>query len=215
MSADLDLLDYRRTVAEMYARVRQSQSDPQSGPAERCREFRRTRDDLFRRHPQSALSVEQKARFRGLPYYPYNLALRFVVPVAPIEASDPIEMHLRDDGVVRLQRFGRVHFSVEGQAVTLTLFWMRGYGGGVFLPFRDASNADETYEGGRYLLDTIKGADLGQDAGGLIIDFNYAYNPSCAYNPRWECPLAPPENWLAVAIRGGEKRYAGEVTRPA
>ncbi len=209
MNAHLDLLNYRRTVAEMYSRVRQHPSDPRSDPAERCRAFRQARDQLFRSHPQSALSPEQMARFRGLAYYPYDPALRFIVPVTPVEASDPLGMHLREDGVVHLQRLGRVRLSIDGQAVALTLFWILGYGGGVFLPFRDASNANETYEGGRYLLDTIKGADLGQEAGGLVLDFNYAYNPSCAYNPRWECPLAPPENWLQVAIRAGERRYAG------
>ncbi len=215
MSAFLELLDYRRTVAEMYVRVRRAQSGQQPEHAESCRQFRQARDALFRTHPQSALALEQKARFGGLAYYPYDPSLRLVVPVVPAEESEPLEMHLREDGVVRLQRLGRVHFTVAGQAVSLTLFWMLGYGGGVFLPFRDASNADETYEGGRYLLDTIKGADLGQEAGGLILDFNYAYNPSCAYNPRWDCPLPPPENWLRVAIRAGEKHYPGEPTRPA
>jgi uncharacterized protein len=91
----------------------------------------------------------------------------------------------------------------------LTLFWISGYGGGVLLPFKDGTSGQETYGGGRYLLDTIKHADLGSDKGRLIVDFNYAYNPSCAYDPRWHCPLAPPENSLPTRIAAGEKSYGG------
>jgi len=199
----LDLLDYRRTVSEMYATMRRSRLDE----AGRCLEFRRARDELFRAHPQSAIPPEHRARFQGLRYYPYDPTLRFVLPLDTAVKSEVIEMHLRADGIVQLMRLGRVHFVVQTEEVSLMLFWMLGYGGGVFLPFRDASAVDETYEGGRYLLDTIKGADLGQDGASLVIDFNYAYNPSCAYNPHWDCPLAPPENWLPVAIRAGELRY--------
>ena len=87
------------------------------------------------------------------------------------------------------------------------MFWLREYSGGIFVPFRDATNGTETYGGGRYLLDTAKGADLGGDAdrGTIVIDFNFAYQPSCAFDPRWSCPLAPPENRLDIAIRAGER----------
>lgn len=89
----------------------------------------------------------------------------------------------------------------------LSVFWLEGYGGGLFLPFRDATSGGETYGAGRYLLDTIKGADLGGDParGELLLDFNLAYHPSCAYDPRWNCPLAPRENWLSVAVPVGER----------
>jgi uncharacterized protein (DUF1684 family) len=199
----LDLLDYRRRVAEMYERVRTGSGDP----AARWIEFRRERDDLFRSHPQSALSPDQQARFEGLRYYPYDPRLRFVLPLSPVDSPEVMQIRLRDDGLLRMRRMGGVEFTIEEQPLALTLFWILGYGGGVFLPFRDATNADDTYEGGRYLLDTIKGIDLGQDAGKLVIDFNYAYNPSCAYSPRWDCPTPPPENWLQVPIRAGEQRY--------
>ena len=88
----------------------------------------------------------------------------------------------------------------------LELFWLEAYGGGLFLPFRDATGGSETYGGGRYLLDTIKGADLGAEEGRLVLDFNFAYNPSCAYDPKWACPLSPPANRLPVAVRAGEKK---------
>jgi len=109
--------------------------------------------------------------------------------------------------VVRIQRFGRVSFQLSGQTVALSLFWILGYGGGIFLPFRDQTNSNGTYGGGRYLLDTIKHADLGQADGRLVIDFNFAYNPSCAYNSRWHCPLAPAENRLPVALPAGEQDF--------
>ena len=92
--------------------------------------------------------------------------------------------------------------------ITLTLFWIEGYGGGLFLPFGDRTNGTDTYGGGRYLYDTIKGADLGgegADAGRIVLDFNFAYNPSCAYSPRWVCPLAPPENRLPFRVSAGER----------
>ena len=203
MSDYQDLLDYRRKVGEMYARVRYGRLDQ----AARCLEFRRAQDDLFRTHPQSALSGEQKARFHGLRYYPYDPALRFVVPLDTDVEPAVIEVALRDDGLLRLRRIGKVRFRVDGRDISLSLFWSLGYGGGIFLPFRDVTRAETTYEGGRYLLDTIKGADLGQEGAGLILDFNYAYNPSCAYHPRWDCPLAPAENDLPVAIPAGEQRY--------
>ena len=87
----------------------------------------------------------------------------------------------------------------------LSLFWIDVYGGGVFLPFRDATSGVETYGGGRYLLDTIKGADLGSIGGLVVLDFNFAYHPSCVHGDQWSCPLAPPENGLAVDVRAGER----------
>ncbi len=198
-----ELLDYRRSVAEIYANLRRSDLSE----AEKCHQFRRKRDELFGTHPQSALSAEQKARFTGLGYYPYDPAWRFVLSVDTNVEQAVIEVQLQEDGLTRMQRFGQIHFAVGGQKVSLSLFWILGYGGGIFLPFRDLTNGDTTYGGGRYLLDTIKQADLGHEDNRLVIDFNYAYNPSCAYNPRWHCPLAPRENWLPVAIPAGEQRY--------
>jgi uncharacterized protein (DUF1684 family) len=200
-----ELLDYRRSVAELYGRLRRTELSQ----TERCQAFRRERDLLFSNHPQSPLSPEQRAVFTGLCYYPYDPAWRFLLPVDTDIERTITEMELQDDGPVRMQRFGQIHFDVEGQSVSLALYWILGYGGGVFLPFRDLTNQHTTYGGGRYLLDTIKHADPGQVDSQLLVDFNYAYNPSCAYNPRWHCPLAPQENWLPVAIPAGEQRYAG------
>ena len=104
-----------------------------------------------------------------------------------------------------MQRFGRVHLPISGQDVTLSLFWLLGYGGGIFVPFADETNGAESYGSGRYVLDSVKGADLGMEDGQLVLDFNFAYNPSCSYDPRWACPLTPPANRLETAIRAGER----------
>ncbi|MBI3158793.1 MAG: DUF1684 domain-containing protein [Chloroflexi bacterium] len=198
------LLDYRRGVADLYAWLRASGLPP----AERLAEFRRRRDELIGSHPQSALDAEQRAIFPGLRYFGYNPALRFECELDRAVQPEAFELPLQDDGTFRMQRFGRVHFEVAGQAASLAVYWVLGYGGGLFLPFRDDTNqSGETYGGGRYLLDSIKSADLGQAGDRLVLDFNYAYNPSCAYHYRWHCPLAPPENWLAVRIEAGEMTY--------
>ena len=96
---------------------------------------------------------------------------------------------------------------LPGGTRELGVYWMAGYAGGIFLPFRDVTNGAETYGAGRYLLDTAKSADLGADeaAGSLILDFNFAFHPSCAFDPRWSCPLAPPENHLDLRIEAGER----------
>lgn len=199
----LDLLDFRRRINEAYGAIRSGEGSDE----ENHRRFRSVRDDLFAHHSESPLRPEQRSRFQGLSYYPYDPALRFDLPVQPVEDSERLDVDLRDDGQLTLRRFGRVGFHLDGQEAFLNLYWIEGYGGGLFLPFRDATNGVETYGGGRYLLDTIKGADLGSVGGRLTLDFNFAYNPSCAYDERWDCPLAPPENWLGFAVNAGEKAF--------
>jgi hypothetical protein len=202
-SSYLQLADYRRRVAESYARARAALSSPES----RWEGYRADQDSLFKTHPQTPLTPEQAAKFSALRYYPYNPALRFSLPVEPLFDQQVSQINLQDDGPTRLLPFGRILFQIHDQLVSLTLFWIMGYGGGIFLPFKDLTNATETYEGGRYLIDTIKGADLGWEGENLVVDFNFAYNPSCAYNERWSCPLPPPENSLPVPIQAGELRY--------
>ncbi len=201
------LSDYRRRVADLYGMVR----DPRLPLASRVERYRSLRDELFAAHPASALSEDQKRRFKGLEYYQHRPEYRLTAEVLPGEESEVLRYDLEGDGSVLMRRVGRLAFEVDGQAVTLSLFWILGYGGGLFLPFRDSTNRSETYGGGRYLLDTIKSADLGIEGSSLVLDFNFAYNPSCAYHARWQCPLAPQENWLRVAIPAGEKRFPGSV----
>lgn len=185
MTGELALLDWRRRVSDLYAAVR-AIGDPEEG----WLEWRAVRAELFRSHPQSP-----SPGWEGLDYFPYDRSLRLEARVEPAEAArlEPAE------GV--FHRFGLVDVGFGA----LEVYWLEGYGGGVFLPFGDATNGSETYGGGRYLLDTVKGADLGGEGDRLLLDFNFAYNPSCAYDPRWPCPLPPPANRLRVPVRAGER----------
>jgi hypothetical protein len=148
--------------------------------------------------------VESRSTFEGLSYFPYDPSLRFTPAVQPVDAEE-VRVGHSGEGATSFRRFGTVQFNVEGRSVTLSLFWLEGYGGGIFVPFRDATSGRQTYGGGRYLLDSAKGADLGSDGDRIVLDFNFAYHPSCVHNDRWSCPLAPQENRLAVSIRGGER----------
>ena len=192
---ELDLLDWKRRVFALYAEVRAA-GDPEAA----WRRWRDVRDELFATHPQTPLPPETRARFDGLPYFDYDPALRVLAEVeeAPHERR---AIATSGEHPYSFTRFGRARI----WDATLDLYWLDGYGGGVYLCFADATSGRDTYGGGRYLLDTVKGSDLGGDGGRLVLDFNFAYNPSCSYDPRWVCPLAPPGNTLAAAIRGGER----------
>lgn len=193
------LAQYRRTVAHHYFMVR-TQSDLEVGATT----FRSARDDLFRQHPLSPIEPDQLNNFEGVPYAPYDPAWRIVASIDYDVQKEVIEGEL-PEGVIRYERFGKVHFTTPtGEQGALSLFWILGYGGGVFLPFKDTTNGQTTYGGGRYLYDTIKGADLGITESEIVLDFNYAYHPSCFYSPRWVCPLSPPENRLAFEVTVGE-----------
>nr|WP_283949855.1 DUF1684 domain-containing protein [Limobrevibacterium gyesilva] len=141
-----------------------------------------------------------------MAYFPYDPSLRFLVGMAPIGDAAIEEFPAGADGTVRMRPFARTDGLLAPLGRELTLYWITGYGGGVFLPFADATSGRETFGAGRYLLDTIKGADLGAAADGrIVLDFNFSYCPSCAYSPRWVCPLAPPANRLPAPVRAGER----------
>lgn len=201
-SGYLDLLDYRRRVLALYADVRWLAG---TDPAAAHGRWRAERDDLFRSHPRSALSVEDRAAFRGLRYFPYDPRYRFTAPLVE-EPGDPVEVRTSTGEALWLRPVGRIEIPLG----TLPVYWIDVYGGGVFVPFRDATSGRETYGGGRYLLDTVKGADLGStDDGKLVLDLNFAYHPSCHYHYRWSCPLAGPESRLAARVEAGEMSWEG------
>lgn len=197
MTVSLTLLDWRRTVAGLYADVR---ADAQHDPAGTLERFRAGRDRLFRDHPDTPLTPSARASFGNLSYWPHEPGLRFEVKVEPMPAVPGVATSLVGE-TFPLERIGRVRLPMGD----LEVFWIQVYGGGIFVPFRDATAGTETYGAGRYLLDTVKGADLGGSGDRLVLDFNYAYHPSCAYDPRWSCPLAPPQSRLEVPIRAGER----------
>jgi len=195
----LDLVDWRRRVGDLYRLTGRGALE----------EFRRGRDRLFATHSQSP--IEDRTAFRGLDYFASDQRFRFSCRLtAPRQGGEIVIETGGEDGAITYRRIGNLAFVVDETECNLTVFEILAYGHGLFLPFQDATSGGETYGGGRYLFDTIKNTDglaievaAGSDQ--VVIDFNYAYNPSCAYNPRWACPLAPPENRLPVAIRAGEK----------
>ena len=216
----LGLADWRRRVTELYAEVRQlAAADPAAAHAL----WRQAREALYRGHPASPVPAESRTGFRGL-HFRYDPRLRFELPLIseseldsavapaagtarPLNRFGALALPASTGLAPEFDRIGWLEFPFGEGTRRLAVFWLREYSGGLFLPFRDATNGRETYGGGRYLLDTAKGADLGgdPDAGTVTVDFNFAYQPSCAFDARWSCPLSPPENRLNLAIRAGER----------
>ncbi|WP_307859071.1 DUF1684 domain-containing protein [Herbiconiux sp. SYSU D00978] len=192
----LDVADWRRRVFALYERVREN---PDAAAAHR--DWATGRDALFASHPSTPLLPEHRDGFGGLPVAEYDPAWRFELQLEPTE-EQRLEVETGTDGVVPFERIGVVQVPDVG---TLDVWRLASYGGGLFLPVKDPS--PDTYGGGRYLLDTVKGADLGPGStpGSIVVDFNFAYNPSCAYDPMWACPLAQTGNTVAVPIPVGER----------
>lgn len=222
----LYLADWRRRVADLYAEVRHlSEADPQAAHVL----WQKAREALYRGHPSSPVPAELRPGFRSL-HFAYDSGVRFELTLvvdadADADAAAAVDPAARSGAMPPLSRFGTgalpastgeapesdrigwLDIPLPGGIRRLAVLWLREYSGGIFVPFRDATNGTETYGGGRNLLDTAKGADLGGDpgCGTIVIDFNFAYQPSCAFDPCWSCPLAPPENRLDVRIRAGER----------
>ena len=220
VAATLTLADWRREIATLYAEIRR-RSATDVGAALQL--WRTTRERLYREHPQSPVPASKRATFEA-HYFERDPALRFEVvvddpPPSPLAGAAEgfrtfggfggmaIELPVSAGGAMSFTRFGSASIPFPDGARRLDLYWMAGYAGGLFLPFRDATNSRETYGAGRYLLDAAKSADLGPGAAAnsLILDFNFAFQPSCAFDPKWACPLAPPENRLDIAVRAGER----------
>jgi len=201
VSTTLEVADWRRRVWRLYEEVRRlSVYDPPAGHEA----WRAGRDALFLDHPASPLLPQLREDFAGLPVADYDPAWRLELAVGETEPTT-IEMSTGSDGDVPFERIGLVELP---QGETLDVWRLQTYGGGIFLPVRDATAGRQggSYGGGRYLLDTIKGADLGtgEKAGTLVLDFNFAYNPSCSYDPAWSCPLPASVNRLDFPLRAGE-----------
>jgi uncharacterized protein len=195
-----DLLDWKRRILALYAEVRASPE-----PEAAWGRWRAVRRELIDGHPQSPIQEpDRRAAFEGPWYFGYDPAYRVRAEVADAEA-ERVVIEGSADGRFAFTRFGEARFELGGESQRLSLYWLEGYGGGLFLSFRDGTSGRETYGAGRYLLDTVKGADLGTEGDRLVLDFNFAYQPSCSYDPAWACPLAPPDNRLAIPVRAGER----------
>jgi uncharacterized protein (DUF1684 family) len=207
----LSLADWRRDISTLYAEVRAMAA---TDPAIALAHWRAVRERLFREHPQSPVPAAAREAFRAR-HFDHHPELRFHAVVEPAPPPEPgaLPLELPNSGADSLSfsRIGRVRLPFPDGEQTLSVFWMAGYAGGIFIPFRDGTNGNQTYGAGRYLVDSAKGADLGAAPGpepgawALVLDFNFATQPSCAFDPRWACPLAPPENRLDLDIRAGER----------
>ena len=163
--------------------------------------FRAEKNEFFGSHPQSPLTREQKKDFHGLQYFPEDDSLRLEVQVEEFESKQAFEMQTSTGDVQHYEKFGKFHFVVDGIEAELTIYQSPN---GFFLPFVDSLAGRETYPAGRYLEpEPLPG-------GRFIVDFNIAYNPYCAYNEMWSCPITPAENRLKVAVRAGEKLFHEE-----
>jgi uncharacterized protein (DUF1684 family) len=195
---ELELADWRRRVAELYAAVRAAETPP-AGHAI----WRAGRDELFQTHAQSPLAPGDPLH-AGLPYAPYDPALRWDLSVQPATEDQHITIDTAAGESTRMRRIGDVVLP-DPIGATLAVWWLEQYGGGLFIPVRDQTAGTTSYGGGRYLLDTAKGADLGGSDGRITIDLNFLYHPSCRYDPQWQCPLAPPQNRIDAPVNAGEQ----------
>jgi uncharacterized protein (DUF1684 family) len=160
--------------------------------------MRAEKDEFFGNNPQSPLTREQRKDFHGLQYFDENEALRLEVKLEEYPVKEEFAMQTSTGSVQMYSRFGKFSFTVDGQQVELTIYQSEN---GFFLPFIDSLAGKETYPAGRYLEpEPLPG-------GRFFVDFNLAYNPYCAYNEMWSCPITPSENRLKVAIRAGEKLF--------
>ncbi len=169
-------------------------------------DFRAQVDDFLQFHPQSPLDVYQRDDFTGLDYYPENSDLVFEVEVERLPDTEPlIEMETSTGDKRLYRRWGQFSFAVADAEAALTIY-SDPYAEDFFLPFRDATNGKETYGAGRY-MDNHRPGLIPLGGNRFLIDFNFSYNPYCAYNAGYSCPLPPRENWLQVPIRAGEKDF--------
>lgn len=193
------LLDWKRRVSALYHDVRSS-ADPRAA----WDAWRAGRDELYTTHDRSPIALANRAGFRGLSYFDYDPDARVLAEIYDADTRTH-DVEMSGGGSFTLTQIGTAVFDMGGGTQRLELLWIGGFRGGLFVPFRDATTGHSTYGGGRYLLDTLKGQDLGTDGGRLILDFNFAYHPPCFYNPDWSCPLPPPANTLGSAIGAGER----------
>ena len=198
----LSLVDWRRRTGDLYRLRAENQIEA----------FRAARDELFKTHPQTPIEPAELPYFNGIEYFEPNPDYRVKAIFEPGDGSELVIETGGEDGAITYRKAGTLHFDLLGEPQTLTVLGLIQYGGGLFVPFKDATSGHETYGGGRYLFDTAKNTDglvfefeLGQRE--VWLDFNYAYHPSCTFSARWACPLAPPENRLTIPVRAGEKLY--------
>ncbi|MFB6125563.1 MAG: DUF1684 domain-containing protein [Halanaeroarchaeum sp.] len=175
---------------------------------EAVRQQREQKSQYFGNNPRSPIPDEDREDFPGLEYFPVDEALRFEVRLHEHDEKDTVTVETTAGGQREYLVWGEFRVEVDGEKVVLQAFKGDEHEEYLWVPFRDETNGEETYGAGRY-IDLEYGEDQ-LDAATWVLDFNEAYNPTCAYNEAYECPLIPTENWLDVPIEAGEKAYPGE-----
>jgi uncharacterized protein (DUF1684 family) len=190
--------DWKRDVGAVYQQIRAT-----GGGREAWDRWREVRQWLHATHPQSPVPEADRPSFR-LAHFEYDPEARVLGEILPA-MPEVFEIDTSGDRTTAATRMATVAFTLQGREMTLGLYWLEGYRGGLFLPFRDETSGSTTYGAGRYLLDTMKAEDQGVEGGLLVLDFNFAYHPPCFYNHNYSCPLAPPENRLPTSVEAGER----------
>jgi len=204
---DLKHLFLCMAAAYLFAAIQGCTPQPPESPAveDPVIKARRERDMTFKLSPQSPIPERDRAGFTGLDYFAINPDLRFRVKLNRFPVPARMRMGTNTGEIREGLRYGFFEFRVQGQDCRLNVYRMEETGDAgqpyLFIPFRDATSGKETYGAGRYL-------DLPENTSGFYdLDFNRAYNPSCAYGMDYSCPVPPQENRLAIPIRAGEKVY--------
>lgn len=194
-----NLLEYRSLVADMYKKLLEFDDKNLAHTF-----FIESKTELYRTHPCTPL--EKPEKLETLHFYEYDDSFNVL---GEVEEKEPVfhQIDLPEDGIVKLVEYGDILFSIQNKKLSLPIYWIDLYGGGIFIPFKDKTSAYETYGGGRYLWDTLKGANLGFTKNQINLDFNFAYNPSCAYSSKWNCPLAFGDSVIDFAILAGEQVF--------
>ncbi|MEM9277989.1 MAG: DUF1684 domain-containing protein [Pseudomonadota bacterium] len=194
------LADWRRTINDLYSQIR-LMPDPEKA----WKVWHGVRSDLYANHMMSPVPEKLQQNFVEIEVFDYDPGMRFYVGLEDA-VHETLEYNLGDDGSSSIKRIAKTVGLADDLGAELDVFWIEGYGGGLFIPFKDESSGKETYGGGRYLVDAIKGSDLGLNSDGkLILDFNFSYNPSCSMSEKFVCPLAPPQNRIPVKVLAGER----------
>ncbi|WP_135825256.1 DUF1684 domain-containing protein [Halorussus ruber] len=183
------------------------------------RRQREEKDEYFGEHPRSPIPDDERDEFEGLNYYPIDEDYRFLLPLHEHSDKEAVTVSTSTEGEQEYVRWGEFRFEVDGEEVTLQAYKSDPDEDRLWVPFRDETSGEETYGAGRYLdlepehhridrgeTDDVEGDNVEADDE-WVLDFNAAYNPTCAYSDRYECPLPPMENWLDVPIEAGEKSY--------
>lgn len=167
----------------------------------------------FRESGHSPLpSAMRGEQFPGLDYYDPDPEYRFVLSLSEHDDPERITVETTADGEQTYLRWGEFRFELDGERYTLQAYRPDQQTDRLWVPFRDATNGDETYGAGRYIDLEF---DHHRTADGWVLDFNTAYNPTCAYNYAYECPMVPTDNWLDVRIEAGERDFPGDPATPS